>query len=381
MSLDSILKLTERRKASLRQPRELFSFSIDTNNAIHDDNRSLNYYYFPDSTFEKSSGETSLTDLNLGFKEFIEKDESKPMHLDQLLKSIIVYEKSTNQKVKADIITFRGIMTKLLCLPYTKNEDIDLNIIVFDEHIFIEEDHELKKSKERPMNDRDKLMCYWGYKFEALTTLNKPWAQASRDEINKRGDDVVNNIEQYISVVRTGIGSVKTILGGEVDCVQDYKPDSNSGEDPLPHYMELKTTKVIRDDKDARNFERKLLKSWAQSFLLGVRKIIYGFRDDEGMLKSTEDYDTESIPAIIKSSDITNPKNKWNGMDAISFYAAVLEWIKNTVSSEPDKAWRLQYKTSQDFVKLYEVEDPQEHSKIKNFLLKDFVDWRNSQKG
>lgn len=56
-----------------------------------------------------------------------------------------------------------------------------------------------------------------GYKFETLSLLRQPWDPTSRAEIESREDEVVNNKAQYCSVVRTGIGSVRMIIGGEVD--------------------------------------------------------------------------------------------------------------------------------------------------------------------
>lgn len=43
------------------------------------------------------------------------------------------------------------------------------------------------------------------------------WDATSRDYIENRGDEVVNNHAQYVSVVRTGIGSTNLVIGGEVD--------------------------------------------------------------------------------------------------------------------------------------------------------------------
>jgi hypothetical protein len=56
-----------------------------------------------------------------------------------------------------------------------------------------------------------------GYKFEKLAVLPKTWDESTRDEIEGRENEVVNNAAQYCSVVRTGIGNVRMILGGEVD--------------------------------------------------------------------------------------------------------------------------------------------------------------------
>ncbi len=56
-----------------------------------------------------------------------------------------------------------------------------------------------------------------GYKFETLCTLPAPWSETDRDFIESRDSHVVNNKEQYCSVVRTGVGKTVLCLGGEVD--------------------------------------------------------------------------------------------------------------------------------------------------------------------
>ncbi|KAA8915302.1 hypothetical protein TRICI_002549 [Trichomonascus ciferrii] len=367
----SELPLAHRIKASLRQPKEECSFSIDRDMNTRFDDRCLSYYYLPEPMLNAD------IDLSGGYKDFIEKDESEPGHLNHFLRALMEHEKTTGSRIKGDIITFRGIMTKLLCLPYNSGDDIDLNLMVFDGQIFIEEDHELTQSKKRAMNERDRLMCYWGYKFEAISMLDKPWSEATRDEIFDRPKTKqVNNIEQYLSIVRTGVGSVKLVLAGEVDGVMDYKPEKP--EDPLRHYVELKTSKVIRDEKDARAFERKILKTWAQSFLLGIRKVIYGFRDDNGILKSIEEYRTDELPTLVKSSMFSNPKSKWNGNDAVAFYAAAVEWIKNTVGTQEGVAWRLQYKRGDQKLVLYPLQGPEASQVLDSLILPEFAEWRKS---
>lgn len=357
--------LSSRKKAALKQPKEITSFSIDINNHVHFDLRSLNYYYLPESALDKQ------IDLSSGFKDFIQKDESKPQHLNELLQSIKHGEQLRGEKINADIVTWRGIMTKLLCLPYNKTEDIDLNIVLFDGQVFMEEDHNLKRRKQRHMNDKDRLMCYWGYKFEAMATLKKPWSQCTREEIESRSGNAVNNIEQYGVVVKTGIGNLRIILGGEVDCVRDYKP--TDGKNPLSHYVELKTSQTVKSEFDARRFEKKILKAWAQSFLLGVPTIIYGYRDQNGIVCSLEEFKTEELPAIVKKSEFTPPDQKWNGMDAIGFYAAVLDWIKETVGNEEGVRWRLQYKAKSEQLELFKTPD------VEDFLLDEFKQWRLSK--
>lgn len=61
-----------------------------------------------------------------------------------------------------------------------------------------------------------------GYKFESISVLRQPWDPTPRQEIENRDEETVNNSAQYCSVVRTGIGNVKMIIGGEVDASMSY---------------------------------------------------------------------------------------------------------------------------------------------------------------
>lgn len=56
-------------------------------------------------------------------------------------------------------------------------------------------------------------------------------------------------------------------LGGEVDCVRAPVGAPNPG---LEATVELKTNKVVNSERTNAIFVKKLLKHWAQSFLLGV---------------------------------------------------------------------------------------------------------------
>ncbi|KAL8918801.1 MAG: hypothetical protein Q9208_007139 [Pyrenodesmia sp. 3 TL-2023] len=169
-------------------------------------------------------------------------------------------------------------------------------------------------------------MSYWGYKFETLSLLPSPWAETSRDYIESREALVVNNKAQYCSVAKTGIGKTRLILGGEVDArkssfllsLHPSQPSLSRVQDPLRrlplpsslisatvwdtkpsppssnpiNWVELKTAATPLSDRDIIKYERKLLKFWIQSFLLGVPKIIVGFRSKEGILQSLEELET-----------------------------------------------------------------------------------------
>ena len=69
------------------------------------------------------------------------------------------------------------------------------------------------------------------------------------------------------------------------------------------------------------NFERKLMKFWIQSFLLGVPKIIVGFRSPDGILVKTQEIETTTIPASVQRRG----KVRWDGNVCINFASAFLE--------------------------------------------------------
>ena len=103
------------------------------------------------------------------------------------------------------------------------------------------------------------------------------------------------------------------------DCpVIGAKPESKDS--PID-WVELKTSACIRNEKDMLKYERKLQKFWIQSFLLGVPKIIVGFRTQDGILDHLEELETKSIPGLVKRKG----HGSWDGNMSINFTAAFLE--------------------------------------------------------
>jgi RAT1-interacting protein len=199
------------------------------------------------------------------------------------------------------------------------------------------------------------LMVGPGYKFETLSTLPAPWGETPREFIENRETEQVNNKEQYCSVVRTGMGKTILCLGGEVDAsmlapcwslktecpfsrrpihaphppvagrtntivpvVWDSKPPARGA--PI-NWVELKTTAEIHSERDRDAFERKLMKFWIQSFLLGVPKIIVGFRSRDGTLVKLEEIETVKIPSMV----MKRGRGGWNADACINFASAFLD--------------------------------------------------------
>jgi RAT1-interacting protein len=100
---------------SIRRPRELTYFSYDDNHILYpQSDQSLQYYYPPFIDCPSESGQGLPTiDLSRGFDTFKKHDDSVDEHLDSLLQTIMAHEQKEGQRTKSDIVTWRGIMTKV----------------------------------------------------------------------------------------------------------------------------------------------------------------------------------------------------------------------------------------------------------------------------
>jgi len=118
--------------------------------------------------------------------------------------------------------------------------------------------------KRENMTPRNRLQTYYGYAFESFATSATPKSSDDTSRLPNGWSGDVNTNVQWCSVVKTKLGNLRLLVGGEVDCVREKytgQPDT---------FVELKTSMVIRGQSDEARFEKKLLKFYFQSFLLGV---------------------------------------------------------------------------------------------------------------
>lgn len=86
--------------------QEIAYFSYDNEHNFRLDESSLRYYYPPQAS-------QMPADLNEGFETFQKLDDTGDEHLDALLDTVVALEENTGSKCEADIITWRGMMTKV----------------------------------------------------------------------------------------------------------------------------------------------------------------------------------------------------------------------------------------------------------------------------
>ena len=117
-------------------------------------------------------------------------------------------------------------------------------------------------------------------------------------------------------VMSLGLEGVKLAMAAEVDCAA-------RGADGRDAYVELKTSKQLRSERETASFEKhKLLKFWLQSFLAGVPRIVVGFRDDGGVVRGLRPVETMRIPRMVRGKP-----DMWDPAVCLNFGRAVLEWL------------------------------------------------------
>ncbi|KAG7193957.1 decapping endonuclease targeting mRNA [Scheffersomyces spartinae] len=387
----SVLPFSSRSQTTaLKQPKQLFCYARDIDNKFLFDEEEVRknhvkYYYLPDSELDRG------IDLSAGIAKFQKIPlEDNLAQFDQFLIALEQWEQHEQKKVDVDVIAFRGVMRKLMTAIYdgdNNNEQDDeytCSVVGFDGQVFIAENAEyeskrLQRERSAPPDEYRAKCEYSGYKFETIATMDKPWSETTRTELSQRYQKQVNNYEQYLVGVRTGIHDIKVLMGAEVDCVWDYMPSEKGFKQVLDHYVELKTSRTIETPKQMLQFETKLFRTWAQCFLIGVKKIVYGFRDAKLVLRTVESYLTEEVPKMIKENPVNkNPVHKRvNCMQALKWYGSILSWLKQEVSD--GKSYLLVIDQGRQQLRLESASDEQNAQLRSGQLLTErFINWRQN---
>lgn len=251
---------------------------------------------------------------------------------------------------------------------------------LYDGTIYIEEDFPSRAAERAAEGDRPppryqhpdhqsrEMMTFWGYKFETLALIPTPPASTPRADIERHQRSVVSNHAQHCSIVSTSFGPHTLLLGGEVDGLLAPKP---TDPDAPVQWVELKTSEELpppqyQQHRDIIKFERKLLKFWAQSFLLGVPKIIVGFRSKQGILRNLQTFNTHELPGIVRRGT-----NCWDGDVCINFATAFLGWLKDTITD--DGVYSIVLRKKSGVVEVKRIKDG-----TAGIVSEEFLKWRQT---
>lgn len=290
------------------EPKEIACFSRSGDRSVKLGDRSALHEFRPPRVG---------LDLNEGFDRFM--DKSGPADLGDVLRAIHHAGAACD---RAHFITFRNCLNKLMLTPYATRDGWEIGVVRHSTttvHLHII-DTETKREQEAERPEHERRMAFWGLAFEAAAT-------ATRSE-------PINANAEFCSVVESKLGGIRIIFGAEVDC--EHARDGKGAR----RYMELKTAKVLSSDKDRHTLERfKMCKWWLQSFLVGIRDICCGFRDDKGTLLKIQHFQTRDLNKFARG--------KWSGNGMLRFGALSLGWLyEEVIQGPPGAAYILRYEPS-----------------------------------
>lgn len=225
-------------------------------------------------------------DLRHGFDKFVEKNTRS--HLIPILSVLNQFPSRPN----AEIITWRGVLTRILGTSFDHRTDWSMVGCLRNGILFIEEERLVKVQ-----SGKEKMATYWGHKFENLCLVPHDLPPHEVQSLSVRRETPVNANSEFDIVVKTKLGKYRFVIGAEIDGVDE------SGKE----YIELKTTKQIRNAWDQSIYNDKLMKYWLQSYLAGVPKIIVGVRDPKGRLRNFETIETSQIPRTVRGRVAWDP--------------------------------------------------------------------------
>ncbi|KAH9508443.1 hypothetical protein Btru_055247 [Bulinus truncatus] len=310
----------------------------------------------------------------MGYSLMVKKDESIKTYINDLLHWIMLNKQKllrlrkkssdgktdTFDRLNIDFVCWRGLLTKLLCIPYENREDLLVAVIYFRGTYYMCEydtDHKILQKKNATPEQEE--MCAWGFKFEQYVTADKGLGIPCSNV-------PVNTNAEFGSIVCSHLGTNSLMFGAEVDCEDPNSQENNK-------YVELKTSRIIDSQRQYENFCRhKLIKWWAQSFVLGIRHIVCGLRDDSGVVRKLEDFYVSKIPSIVQET----LKYPWKPNVCFNFLTAFLDFVKANITVEDRRCvylFRWQPGSNLSFEK-------RENDKNYNFLPDWFTEWKEWDK-
>ncbi|KAL1407664.1 decapping endonuclease targeting mRNA [Vanrija albida] len=300
-----------------RQPVLITTYSHLADRSIEPGDASMAWY----------RGAPAGADLRYGLERRIERDESVDEHLDGLVDSLrrAIEERGAAER-PGGVVTWRGMLTRILTAPYEERDGWEMDALALGGSVYLEL-YDPPEARAARAKDQARWAdaSYMGYAYESWSTVG---GEAGGDGGPEDWGGDVNTNVQVRDVVRSAVGDVPVCLGGEVDCVMGQPGTPNPG---LSSTVELKTNKVIESERHDAVFHKKLLKHWAQSFLLGVETVEVGFRTDAGILVSRHAFPTGAIPGIAAAAH-----NAWSPVPCLHFLHAVLAMlVRHVLPTDP----------------------------------------------
>ncbi|GLD92777.1 hypothetical protein PINS_up001356 [Pythium insidiosum] len=199
--------------------------------------------------------------------------------------------------------------------PYNTNNTWTMAVEKRDGCLFLDvrrTDDEMERNGRIPVQ-QSKAM-YAGRRFELYATAPADSTDSKSESAITTSDSSrrVDQENEYCALFAVKMGGIAMAVGAEIDCFETVERERS--------YVELKTARVLRSDKDRFVFERyKLLACWIQSFVVGTPTIVFGFRDDDFQLRKVQRFRTTDIPSFCHKH--------WDPQVCLQFATSLLRWV------------------------------------------------------
>ncbi|TYZ68184.1 hypothetical protein PybrP1_006820 [[Pythium] brassicae (nom. inval.)] len=299
---DDLLCVGESRR-TLSQPKEIGYFSkFDDGRMLFDRSKLLRYREPPLGA-----------DLLSGLESYVPKDalepDAHPAPIAPVLAALDHFQRSPSAEKTPHFVTFRNNLNKIMGTPYNTSSEWTLRAekqggCVYLDVCRTESDIEGNRS----MHENQKRGVYAGRQFELRCTQHDDAASGAGS-----GARAVNEHEEFCGLFSTTLAGKRLVVAAEIDCFDGPSPAAEN-------YVELKTFRVLQRAKDTFVFERfKLLAFWIQSFVVGVPKIVCGFRDEAFAVSKLQTFQTAEIPSFCRKY--------WNPSVCLNFTSTLLDWL------------------------------------------------------
>ncbi|KAA0201200.1 hypothetical protein HAZT_HAZT007540 [Hyalella azteca] len=239
--------------------------------------------------------------------------------------------------LSTDFVTYRGLLRDLMCSPYQKEGWIIL-ATKFRRTIYLCGIDSVEKQLEKENEtENQKRLCSWGFKFEQfMTDGERPDQFCLHLDVSLRGADPNEGHDEnkeYCCVLRSRLASHSLVYGAEVDGADPTRYNPPHGH--LTPFVELKTNKEITTKRARQILHKfKFQKWWSQSFLVGIPRVVCGFRDDFGVVRSVQTFAVSAMP--------NQCQGYWSTDVMINFLDQFLSWVKSqVVEDDPNLVYQL----------------------------------------
>ncbi|XP_018006711.1 decapping and exoribonuclease protein [Hyalella azteca] len=291
-------------------PTIIGQYSLDGNRQFHDDGRNLARIAVD---WNEAHEKEVNFDLNLAMDQVQRKDlneyfNERLTHVEQW-----IMRHPECMRPKPDFVTNRYEARILLTL--NKPDTLVLHATKVAGTIYLCSAVTLQDRQNMNASEKYLRMGSWGFKFEQFMTAGSDPSTGNNEK------------ESYCLVVRAQLSEHSILYGAEVDGVDNRAPDGLPRSTDL---IELKTDRLRPSARKQSMPPYKMCNTWAQCALVGIPRVVCGFRDDRGVVKRLRSFRVANLPSDSKG--FFSPGAM---VDSLSEF---LQWVKTQVEVDSPQA-------------------------------------------